>query len=133
MKGRLLAISSLFIVLFTASCKKEAVPGIVGKWVSEAIYQNDGNGGMAWTYSPRTAYFITFHSNGHFSTMTDVPGAGGLYTYERETGRIIMNYEATATNPVPGTSVIHVEQLTTDKLLLSSFFGPDSKMQMIKY
>ena len=132
MKGRLLVVSSLFIVFLGISCKKEAQPGIIGNWGAEAMYIDNGNGVMEWV-RPGMGYLISFTSNGRFSIFTDMPSGHGTFTYERASGKITLIYERSNPNAVATPVIIHVAEITTEKLTLVDFVGPNTKMKMSKY
>jgi hypothetical protein len=119
-KNKILLLSLIFLTLFTISCKKEKGPAVIGKWVSISNYTEE-NGSFTWRPTNGFSQFVTFNPDSRFSTFIDIPTGGGTYAYDNRVAKIDLNYEADHYGTIPGTVTYKIEELTNNRLVVSSF------------
>ena len=134
MKGKRLLHFCFLISIISVSCRKESVPGIVGTWYSESFYEPDANGKMNWVSSDGFTEFFHFYPDGRFVFFIDTPGAGGTYFYDRKSAQLTLNYESDRYGNTAHTQVLIIENVTSDKLIITYFPGNlIGKTKYVKY
>lgn len=127
-------ISCLLLVsLFSISCKKESFPELPGQWVSDAIYGELDNGSYGWKPAGGYNHFYSFGTNGRFGTFTDVPGGGGTYRYNSQTGELLLNYEADRYGHTARIETVMVERLNNGSIIISYSVGIPYKIKYSRY
>ncbi len=114
-------------MLIAFSCKKEKEPSVIGSWVSISNYQEE-NGSFTWTPTNSFSQSITFNPDARFNTFIDIPTGGGTYVYDKRSAKIDLNYEADRYGTVPGKVTYKIDELTSDRLVVSSF-SPSGHLQ----
>ncbi len=133
MKSKALIYCLITLTILSLSCKKESSRDIVGEWESVLVYTLQDNGVPAWTSTENHPQFYSFSAEGRFSSLTDVPGGSGKYSYDSELQNLILNYEVDRYGNLPGTQTCKVELLTNNKLILSYSFPGNNFVYQIEY
>ena len=110
----------IFFTIIAVSCKKEKDPTIIGQWVSVSNYTEE-NGSFNWRPTNGFSQLITFNSDARFSTFIDIPTGSGTYAYNNRAAKIDLNYEADHYGTISATVTYQIDELTNDRLMVSSF------------
>ena len=127
MKRKILLPFVVFLTLSFTSCKKEKEPAVIGKWVSISNYTAE-NGVFSWRTTSRFNQSITFNPDARFSTFIDIPTGGGTYSYDNRGAKIELNFEADHYGTTARTVTYKIEELTNNRLVVSSF-SPAGNLQ----
>jgi hypothetical protein len=119
-KSKILLPCLFSFILITGSCKKERDATIIGKWISTSNY-TDENGSFSWKPTNGFSQAITFNPDARFSTFIDIPTGSGTYLYDNRAAKINLKYEADHYGTIPGTVTYKIDELTNDRLVVSSF------------
>lgn len=126
MKNNILLFCLVLLTLITTiSCKKEKDPTVIGKWVSISNYTEE-NGAFTWKQTNGFSQFFTFNPDARFSTFIDIPTGGGTYAYDNRAAKINLNYEADHYGTIPGTVNYKIDEMTNNRLVVSSFSSSGS-------
>jgi hypothetical protein len=126
-KNKILLSFVVFLTLSITSCKKEKEPAIIGKWVSISKYTEE-NGVFSWRTISRFNPLISFNTNARFSTFIDIPTGAGTYSYDNRGAKIDLYYEADHYGTTARTETYKIEELSSDRLVISSF-SPAGNLQ----
>jgi hypothetical protein len=120
MKNKILLPFIACLALGIVSCKKSKDPGVIGKWSSISNYTAE-NGNFAWRSTSRFSQTIAFNPDARFNTFIDVPTGGGTYSYDTRAAEIDLSFEADHYGTVAGTITYKIEELTDNRLVVSSY------------
>jgi hypothetical protein len=122
MKSKVLASCLFLLIIFPSSCKKDSFPGIVGQWISVAVYREWQTGNFEWIPTDdRSRFFYSFYPDGRFGSWCDVPSGGGTYSYNRSTGDLQLNFEADIYGGTAETITLKVEKTDQGRLIIAHF------------
>jgi hypothetical protein len=126
-KNKLFFPFVVFLTLSFTSCKKEKDPAIIGNWVSISNYTAE-NGVFNWRTTSRFNQLISFNTDARFSTFVDIPTGAGTYSYDNRGAKIDLSYEADHYGTTARTVTYKIEELTGNRLVISSF-SPAGNLQ----
>lgn len=127
MKNKILLPFIIILTLGFTSCKKEKDPTVIGEWVSISNYTAE-NGVFTWRPTSRFSQSITFDPDARFDTFIDIPTGAGTYSYDNRARKIDLNYEADHYGTTARTVTFNIEELTNNRLVVSSF-SPAGNLQ----
>ena len=94
--------------------------------MNTAVYTDPVNGGFGWETVSRHE-FLTLNTNSEFNFFTDVPGGGGIYSYDGSLRELLLQFEADQYGNSSRSEIRKVETMTEDKLIIS-FVSPINGM-----
>jgi hypothetical protein len=119
-KNKMLLPFVVFLTVSFTSCKKEKDTTVIGQWVSVSNYTAE-NGVFTWRPTSRFSQSITFKPDARFNTFIDIPTGAGTYNYDNRAAKIDLYFEADHYGTTPRTVTYKIEELTNNRLVVSSF------------
>lgn len=126
----------LLVLILVLGCNpdepepKPWVPdGLIGKWKTIAIFDTDGNGDPKWRfYQSDKEYDIWYKENGEYASFAFINNDkcnNGTYSVNK-------NYDLTYYTPCSGTSIVHIESLLGDTLIIDANHFETIKNKSVK-